>query len=324
MSNFLSSVLPITLQSLQYDTSFACRYNTKKNKWSIYGINLPKLVLEELKENTIKGLEKKLDEYDPEQESKDNVYKFDSNLLVQQQMILQKFLNKNTSQVTGEAMSFDIVNAEKIPNSSSIDFMIHKFSGEVQGKTEDILVFSKHKKLKILNKVYKIFSNEDFHKVEKENLYIFNTQVTCIYYTGFYYIYNVGEFHEIFKYWEKLKEKRNEVLNFIEQEGLVSNLDDYKKTFEQHYNMKSMVKIDPAFAKEFVQNNKESICQICEENELDLEFNKENQQFTLKSDEGVTTLNRILSKRSGHNLVKEFVTFPTFKKHQKKKVAVES
>ncbi len=111
---------------------------------------------------------------------------------------------------------------------------------------------------------------------------------------------------------------RTKVLNFIEKENMISNIEEYRKIFTEHYNLKSMVKIDPQKAKEFVYDNRNEIKRVCDENHLSLDFDEEKIQFTIGNESGVTTLNRILSERSGFNLREEFITFPTFKKHSKK------
>lgn len=319
MPQFLKDYLGNNIGSqLKYQVSYACRYNTKKTKLFVHTLTLPKYIITALTTSFLDGFkDKPVENYDPEQTDKDNIYKFNGEQLLQQSALLN-FLSLKTVKTDNDE-GFEVENADQLPQSDKINFIISKFLYNDNGVQKVILFFSKHKTNSILEKIYKWFTNEEFKKLEKKELYVFNDYISCFYFDDDYYIYNVDEFHQIFKYWEKLKEVRNKIINSLEQENIISNMEEYKKEFEQHYNLKSMVKIDPTSAKSFVKTNSRKIKKICETNELNLTFNEKKQQFTIVDKDGVTILNRILSERSGHNLQDDFVTFPSFKKHPKRR-----
>jgi len=170
-----------------------------------------------------------------------------------------------------------------------------------------------------LKTVQQPLSNDDFREIDTEKIYIFSDEVGCALFDGTYYIFNVNHFHEIFKYWDRLYQIRDDVLSTIEQKSIVSNFEEYKDHFLRFYNLKSLIKIKEykEDMETFIQRNKDQLFRICNEHLIDLEFDPKKCKFKILGKEGVTILNRILSNRSGYNLKEEFVTFPTFKNHSR-------
>ncbi|WP_180962573.1 hypothetical protein, partial [Salimicrobium jeotgali] len=166
--------------NLNYERSFACRYNTKKDKLFIHLIKTPEDILEKLLGDFREMLDTHVNDYDPEQQDSDNTYKFNSDFLIQQEEIKKTFL-ENTNIKDSE--EFKIENSDKLPLNNKIDFIIHKFNLG----SEKLLIFSKHKGNNVLKRIYKFFSSEDFNKINEDELYVFNETVSCFYYSNHYY-----------------------------------------------------------------------------------------------------------------------------------------
>ena len=312
---FFSDVIMVDGKSdLVYQHSYACRYTANNSKWSIYQVGIPEKIQKIITETFELNPEKLLEKYDPEQESSDFVYEFDSNDLVQHTAIVDIFIEGKTS-IDPALETFSIKGAEKLPQSDKIDFFIHEFLLN----DEALLLFSKQINSKVTKKTFFELSDDDFREIDTERIYVFSDDVTCALFKGKYYIFNVTNFHGIFKYWDRLFQIRDEVISKIEQKAIISNFKDYKDQYLKFYNLKALIKIKEyqQDMEVFIRENKDQITKICNEHRLNLEFDSAYCKFKLLEKEGVTVLNRILSNRSGFNLNDEFITFPSFKSHQR-------
>ncbi|MFC7062839.1 Kiwa anti-phage protein KwaB-like domain-containing protein [Halobacillus seohaensis] len=299
------------IDSLEYKNSLTCKYNTKGDEISASTVSIPDEIVNYIVTNLKKKLDYAVDDYDPEYPNERTILKFDKTLLIQHETFMN-FLYPDTEEGEHANPNFGIVNAERLQKPDKIDFVVHIFKyGE-----EEILIFTKHSKPELLKKIYWLQSQEDFKKIDKDRLYVFKDKITCLYY-GDYYIYDKTEFHQLFKYWEKLEEVRDNVVNHLEREGIVSNLSEYRDKYKKHYNMQSIIKIDTDNVKNFIKTNEGTLEDICDQLDLDIKFDKSNNQFEIEDEKGITILNRILSYRSGFNLTKDFVTFSTYQAHGK-------
>jgi len=293
-----------------YSCSFACRISSNNKKWFISETTMPHDYLEELALIYKGESEKQIESYDPEQESSDYVYEFNSENLIQQDAFSNVFLG-----LTNQTLeNFTIETEEEFPISSKIDFFIHEFSFV----DEKIFIFSKQTSSNVTKKKLYSFGGEEFIKLEKKDIYILNEDISCIYSDKKYYISNMKNFHGIFKYWKKLEEIRRGVLDNLSNKGIISNFREYREIYEKFYNLKTVIKIKEyeADMDTFIKVNKAKLSDICNTNDLNLNFDQNTCQFTINSADGVTILNRILSNRSGYNLMDDFVTFPSFKTHK--------
>ncbi|KLV14237.1 Kiwa anti-phage protein KwaB-like domain-containing protein [Bacillus altitudinis] len=330
---------------LNYTCSYTCRVPASNKKWFVHRTNLPDEYINKLLTLFYEKLDLQVEDFDVEQESKDYVYEFESNDLFQHKTIAQYFINSDVDDVVntvdvGDATAGDVVNTvnavddykkknggivkqaakfkidheENLPTSEKIDFIIHEFQIEQQ----KVFLFTKHGKSNITkNKLFN-FTGEGFNVLNKSNLYVFNEDISFILLNDKYYIFSPFQFQSIFKYWEELYKIRDEVLNDLKEKSYITNIDDFEEDYNKFYHMKSIIKIReyqediPTMLKE----NKQELKEICESNDVNLEFDSDKCQFTIKDPKGITILNRILSNRSGHNLHKDFVTYPSFKTHK--------
>ena len=302
----------------EYSHSFLCFNKSNNLKWFIKRVELPEEHIKDITRNFNESLGKPLQLIDYEQYSTDNVYRFNGENLIQHAEMKSNILGKanETNELMKEEKKFTIETAEKLPVTGKIEFVIHFFNENGQ----DILLFTKHQGSSLMKKTIYSFSDNEFKEIDKENLYLFNTNVTCACINDHYYIFDVDKFTGLFKYWDKLKEMRDDVIQDIQALKIVSNFEEYNEIYQKFYNLKSIIKIKEANIdlKEYISDNKDRFEQICTENNLSLTFDKRKESFNITANEGVTVLNRILSGRSGHHLSGHFITFPSFIGYEKK------
>ncbi|WP_024718797.1 Kiwa anti-phage protein KwaB-like domain-containing protein [Bacillus altitudinis] len=309
---------------LNYTCSYTCRVPASNKKWFVHRTNLPDEYINKLLTLFYEKLDLQVEDFDVEQESKDYVYKFESNDLFQHKTIAQYFINSDVVNtvdpvddnggIVKQAEKFKIDHEENLPTSEKIDFIIHEFQSEHQ----KVFLFTKHGKSNITkNKLFN-FTGESFNVLNKSNLYVFNEDISFILLNDKYYIFSPFQFQSIFKYWKELTKIRDEVLNDLKEKSYITNIDDFEEDYKKFYHMKSIIKIREyqEDIPTMLKKNKQELKEICESNEVNLEFDSDKCQFTIKDPKGITILNRILSNRSGHNLHKDFVTYPSFKTHK--------
>jgi Domain of unknown function (DUF4868) len=301
---------------IEFIQSYSMRYNTKKNKIFMHKLQLPLDIRTEIFDSFKLGLNKTINDYDIESQDPDFISNLSGNLLIHHDPIKNTFFNDSRNINTQEEPLISLENEKELPLSDKIDFLL--LHVKIKKNNKSVLLFLKQKSDSILKKRFFRKKGNEFDILDNENLYIFDTSVSCILYEDTYYIYHIGQFNQIFKYWDALEKKSKEVQDFLEKEEIVSNLDKFKETFGKHYNLKSITKINPKEVKPFLEKNKDDIKKACEERQLHLQFDDSILQFTVDDDKGVTILNRILSKRSGYSLEGFFITFPTYEKHANK------
>lgn len=314
----LSEIIEIKDQKkFEYVNSYTCKYSKKKNILYIFQVTIPTKVQEDLSEKLQKQItDKKLEHYDPEQESQDTVYEFKGKQLPQHFAITNTFYNSELKEDNNALTEFEIKNSEDLPPSDKIDFYIHEYLFE--GKK--VLIFSKQVNSKITKKTFFELNGSEFKEIDNKKLYLFSNDITCLLYEENYYIFNIKNFHGIFKYWEELIKIRDEIIIDLEKENIISNFSDYKEEYSKFYNITTLLKLQhyKGGMQKYIKDHTQQLSDICtNNNNVGLKFDSKKQQFEILDKAGVTVLNRILSDRSGHNLNSEFITFPSFKKHNK-------
>ena len=137
--------------ALAYQHSYACRYIANNSKWSIYQVSIPKKIQDFIVKSFTKNSNKPLEKYDPEQESSDFVYEFDSNDLVQHTAIVDTLIRGvSGSESSSSSEEFCIKYAEQLPQSDKIDFFIHEYLLN----NKSILLFSKQINSKVTKKPF--------------------------------------------------------------------------------------------------------------------------------------------------------------------------
>lgn len=292
-----------------HTTSFLCKQNSTRKKIFVSSATLPTEHMDQLKDDLLSKLELPITTFELEKEADDNVYEFnDSENLSFYQEIVEYFIS-NTGDDNNQGDK-EIVVSEQIPSAKDMKFIIHQF----EVNENKILVFSRQNRISLNSKknIFHYRNNEDFTLVDDKKYYMFNPNVTCVFVNNQVYVVDYKGFIEIFNYKEYLKDRVIQVIETLEDEGIIQNIESYKEDLGKYRYFNSLTKVDPngANIKSFINTYKATIKEISTNYDVKFSFDDTSNSFIVEEEAGLKLIIRIISERAGFDFNNELITFP--------------
>ncbi|MGK4115696.1 Kiwa anti-phage protein KwaB-like domain-containing protein [Lysinibacillus capsici] len=298
-------------------THYLMSYSSDNKKLLTHSANLEKSFLDELKIQFESKYDLPIETFETEKEIDDKVY-----LFLEKDKAGLKFYKEILTLLNIKKFNIDnaISQANKIPNPSKLKFIISHFETK---SNDHILIFTRQDRIGIPNKkkAFKFNGKEDFKEVTIDDIYLFNTFPTCIFINEEIYVIDYKGFIEIFQYKEHLKNHVNDVVDMLESSSIITNMNHFKDSFKKYRFFNALTKIDkdPKNVSQFVKSNANDIEKITREYEVNFKYDSKNNNFEIGNEEGIKILVRLLSDRTGFNLAKDFILYPTRETINRKK-----